>query len=72
MKYKFECMIVAIGGIILFSVPAQAYIDAVGGGLIFQLGYIIFIGILAYIAMPFKKIIGIFKRKKDENKDPDR
>lgn len=53
--------------------PAHAYVNAIGGGLIFQLGYIIFIGCLTFVFLPFKNLFKFFKKKKEienaSNKD---
>jgi len=59
-----------IGLILWLALPAHAYIDAVGGGLIFQIGYILFTGAMIMIAVPFKKITGYFKRKQIDKDHP--
>ena len=58
--------------VLFFPNSAHAYIDAVGGGLIFQIGYVIFTGMLIFLAVPFKKIAAWFKRDKVENHSPER
>jgi len=60
-------IILAAIWVLTFSLPAHAYIDAVGGGLIFQVGYIIFTGMLVFLALPFRKIASWFKRNKLED-----
>lgn len=49
--------------LILMSSISLAYIDAAGGGLIFQLVYILFGSLLVFLAMPFKKIKEFFRNK---------
>ncbi len=44
------------------SSPAFAYIDAVGGGLVFQLGYIIITGLLVFMSGLFSRILKFLKR----------
>lgn len=55
---------------LLFPNSAQAYINAVGGGLIFQVGYLVFTGILIFLAVPFKKVANFFRKKKFEDNHP--
>lgn len=54
----------------LFSDSADAYVHAVGGGLIFQIGYIIITGILIFATVPFKKISKWFRKKTHEQGNP--
>lgn len=56
--------------ILLFSHTAYAYIDAVGSGLIFQVGYVVFAGLLAFLTLPLRKIANFFRRKKGEDNNP--
>lgn len=56
---------------LLFPCSARAsYIDAVGGGLIFQVGYLIFTGILIFLAVPLKNVANFFRKKKVEENHP--
>ena len=53
--------------------PAYAYVDPGVGGMLLQLGYVVFYGLLgalAFLGRPFMMLLGK-KKKKDDDSSPD-